>query len=245
MRKVYICTVTLFALSLLALGTQAQAQVLTQEFETPGLTTLDVRNSSGNVLITASNDTKARVTAKKINFGPQCSLDMQRFGGTISVKVERAFSLVSSDCEVLLKISIPADTFVNAKAGAGNLTVEGTRGGVEFNTGTGNVVIDGEMGPVNGWSGSGNIRFAGSAKTLDLRTGSGDIKVELAQVPAEGSVKLASGQGNSTIKLPANAKFKADLTTGMGSINNAIPQTDNAKFVIRAQTGAGDVQIIK
>jgi hypothetical protein len=144
----------------------------------------------------------------------------------------------------------------NAKlnTGSGNIHATGLKGGFTVNTGSGNIYAEQSgTGDVRAETGSGNIELRELSGGLRANTGSGDIKVGGSP---EGDWKLETGSGNVEF-WPGDKGFTLDASTGSGSVHTDHEMTVQGSFdhhhitgkvngggpTVRIQTGSGDVRI--
>ena len=163
---------------------------------------------------------------------------------------------------------------VRASAGSGAIELIDTAGGLDVSTGSGSIRADGVEGSVRARAGSGRVQLAieSTAGDVDVSTGSGSIAVS----GVRGGVRLRAGSGRIVVdgapirdwnvransgsvemRLPANAAFELDASTGSGSIDSAHPielqGTLSRRRVqgtvrgggprIEASTGSGSIRI--
>jgi hypothetical protein len=169
-------------------------------------------------------------------------------------------------------IQAPADSFLEAHSGSGDITDDGVgensklgtgsgnihatglRGNFAVNTGSGDIVAE-QAGPgeVTARTGSGNIDLKNLHGALHAGTGSGDIKV--TGTPAN-EWRLTTGSGNIEL-WPGGTGFNLDAHTGSGSVHSDPEMTVQGTFDhhhvagrvngggpnVYIQTGSGDVRI--
>jgi hypothetical protein len=120
------------------------------------------------------------------------------------------------------------------ESGSGDLKLTRITGEIRLQTGSGDVRAREISGAVRGGAGSGDIELEEKGTgDVDLHTGSGNVTVRGIQgsfhgeagsgdITAEGSQTGAwdihTGSGNVHLRLPENAAFDANLTTGSGSV---------------------------
>jgi hypothetical protein len=166
---------------------------------------------------------------------------------------------------------------INAHSGSGDLRLDDVAGAVHIQTGSGNIEahklagsIDaktgsGDMrmeetgsGDVRAEAGSGNIEIAGIDGGARIDTGSGDI--DLSGKPSA-SWYVKAGSGNADLRLPDQAGFSVDVSTGSGTINLDHPVTTTVQGrvqspqksisgqvrgggpLVTVHTGSGDIRI--
>jgi hypothetical protein len=109
---------------------------------------------------------------------------------------------------------------VQLETGSGDITaagVDGTR--LRLETGSGNVTLtDAKAADLHVETGSGDINATNAAgDELSFETGSGDVDVAL--VTTFRSVRIETGSGNVTLKVPPTIGAEVDLDTGSGNID--------------------------
>jgi|WetSurMetagenome_2_1015567.scaffolds.fasta_scaffold84226_1 hypothetical protein len=170
------------------------------------------------------------------------------------------------------EIQAPADAFLDAGSGSGNVVVDGVgenakiatgsgnihatsmRGGFKVDTGSGDIYAE-QSGPgdVKAQTGSGNIELRNLRGALHAETGSGNIKV--AGAPTS-YWKLETGSGDVEL-WASGAAFTLDASTGSGSIHtdqemvtqgtqgrhHVIGKLGGGGPTVRVQTGSGNVRV--
>jgi hypothetical protein len=130
---------------------------------------------------------------------------------------------------------------VDLQTGSGDVKLSRLTGEIRLQTGSGDVRAMGISGPVRGSAGSGNIEVEETGSgDVDLHTGSGNVSVRGMQgtlhaeagsgdVSAEGTQtgtwEIRTGSGNVHVRLPANAAFDANISTGSGTLDIGAPIT--------------------
>ena len=170
------------------------------------------------------------------------------------------------------EIQAPADTFLEAGSGSGDIRDDGVgdnakistgsgsihatglKGSFSVSTGSGDIVADQTgSGDVKAQTGSGTIELQGINGGLRAGTGSGDIKVNGSPTS---DWKLETGSGSIEFS-PGNTGFTLDASTGSGSVHTDQEMTVQGSFdrhhitgrvhgggpTVRIETGSGDVRI--
>ena len=109
---------------------------------------------------------------------------------------------------------------VSLSTGSGDITASGVDGSqLRLETGSGNVTVrDGKAATVHVETGSGDIdAMTTSGDELSFETGSGNVDVAL--VTTFRSVRIETGSGDVTLKVPPTAGAEVDLETGSGEID--------------------------
>jgi len=169
-------------------------------------------------------------------------------------------------------IQAPADAFLDAGSGSGDVNDEGVGENAKLSTGSGNIHATGLQGgfAVNTGSGDiyaeqngeGDVKAQTGSGTIELKdlhgglragTGSGDIKVNGAP---SADWKLETGSGSIEL-WPGSTGFTLDASTGSGTVHTDQEMTVQGSFdkhhitgkvngggpVVRAETGSGDIRI--
>lgn len=170
------------------------------------------------------------------------------------------------------EIQAPANAFLEAASGSGNITVDGVGEGAKLSTGSGNIHASGlqggftvntesgdifaeqvGQGDVKAQTGSGNLELRDLRGGLRAGTGSGDIKVSGAPTAAW---RLETGSGNIDY-WAGTAAFTLDASTGSGSIHSdqeMLTQGTSGRHhvtgkingggpTVRMETGSGDIRV--
>jgi DUF4097 and DUF4098 domain-containing protein YvlB len=169
-------------------------------------------------------------------------------------------------------IEAPADAFLDASSGSGDVKDEGVGDNAKLSTGSGSIHATGLQGnfSVNTGSGDiyaeqtgeGDVKAQTGSGTIELKdlhgglragTGSGDIKVSGSP---SADWKLETGSGSVEL-WAGSAGFTLDASTGSGSISSDHEMTVQGSFdkhhitgkvngggpTVRVETGSGDVRI--
>jgi len=164
---------------------------------------------------------------------------------------------------------------LNLESGSGDLRLRNVKGEMRARTGSGNVEAADVEGSFNAEAGSGDIRLeAKTTSDVRVRTGSGNIDVRGVQgglhleagsgdITADGvpsqAWEVRTGSGNVRLRLPGEAGFNLDASTGSGRLQVNHPVTVQGNLgsshhavngpvhgggpVLMVHTGSGDVEI--
>lgn len=143
--------------------------------------------------------------------------------------------------------------------GSGGVTVNGIRGpSLKMDTGSGSITGgDIEVKELAADVGSGGIRLGRvRATNLSIDTGSGGAELELLSNIEE--MKIESGSGGVTLRVPASLDAEVDIETGSGGIDTDLPvkvtkwerrhligTIGNGRGRIHIESGSGAVRLIK
>ncbi len=169
-------------------------------------------------------------------------------------------------------IEAPANSFLEANSGSGDINDDGVgenaklgtgsggihatglQGGFVVNTGSGNIYAEQtSQGDVKAETGSGSIELKGLHGSLRANTGSGDVKV--TGTPTS-DWKLQTGSGSIEF-WAGNTAFTLDASTGSGTVHSDQEMAVQGSFdkhhitgkvhgggpTIRMETGSGDVRV--
>jgi hypothetical protein len=147
----------------------------------------------------------------------------------------------------------------HVQSGSGNITARSLAGPYDVNASSGDIRIEQTAaGDAKARTGSGNVEIQGADGGVRAETGSGNVHVE--GKPAS-SWYVKTGSGNAELRLPNDAGFDLDVSTGSGTITLDHPLTTtiqgrvespqksvNGKVrgggpSITVHTGSGDVRI--
>jgi DUF4097 and DUF4098 domain-containing protein YvlB len=169
-------------------------------------------------------------------------------------------------------IEAPANSFLEANSGSGDINDDGVgenaklgtgsgsihatglQGGFVTNTGSGNIYVeDSGQGDAKAQTGSGSLELKGIHGSLHAGTGSGSIKV--TGTPTS-DWKLETGSGSVEF-WAGNTGFTLDASTGSGSVHTDQEMAVQGSFdrhhitgkvhgggpTVRIQTGSGDIRV--
>jgi len=149
---------------------------------------------------------------------------------------------------------------VTLETGSGDVTVAGAQGStLKLSTGSGNVTVsDGKADLLHVETGSGSIDVTGSSgDDVSFNTGSGDVDVTL--VATFTSLRIETGSGDVTLRVPPTVGAEVDLDTGSGDIDlggltlqvrriehdHVSGTLGNGKGRLSVETGSGNVRLQK
>jgi hypothetical protein len=144
----------------------------------------------------------------------------------------------------------------NAKlgTGSGSINATGLQNGFVVNTGSGNIYAEQTgQGDVKAQTGSGNVELKGVDGSLHAGTGSGNIKV--TGTPTS-DWKLGTGSGGVEL-WAGDAAFTLDASTGSGTVHTDQEMAVQGSFdkhhivgkvrgggpTVRIETGSGDIRV--
>ncbi len=230
-------------LALLSLSTFAPAFASQASFDrtlsVSGRVDLSVQTGSGNIHITAGSGSQIVIhgtvhsnwmagegQVREIASHPP----IEQTGNIVHIgRQNESFHNVSIDYE----IQAPANAFLEAHSGSGDITDSGVGENAKLDTGSGNIHATGLRSGFSVGTGSGDI-VAEQSGSGDVRAHSGSGSIELRDL--RGGLDAHTGSGN--IKAAGAPTGTWKLTTGSGNVELS---TGSAGFHLNAETGSGTV----
>ena len=276
MKKLLIATMA--AVALAAVPAHGSEATFERNLSVNGRVDLSIATGSGNIHLTQGSGNKVHIFAKvKSNWGGSDAQvreiaahpPIEQTGNIIRIGARHEnLNHISIDYE----IEAPADAYLDAGSGSGNITDDGIGENAKLNTGSGNIHATGlhggfkvgtgsgdiyaeqtGQGDVKAETGSGNIELKNLRGGLHAETGSGDIKAGGAPTSpwhletGSGSVEFWAG----------NAGVTLDASTGSGSIHtdremmtqgtqdhhHVTGKINGGGPTVRIETGSGDIRV--
>lgn len=276
MKRAFAITAATFLLA--ALPAFAAEATFQRNLNVNGRVELSVSTGAGNIHITRGSDNQVHISGRvKSNWGGS-EQRVQEVAAHPPIEQTGNIIRIGAHHQNLRNISIdydiqaPANAFLEASSGSGDVSAEGVgenaklntgsgnihatalHGGFTLNTGSGNIYAEQTgTGEVRAQTGSGNIELRGIHGGLHATTGSGDLKV--AGSPAS-DWHLQTGSGGVEY-WPGPGGFTLDASTGSGSVHTdhemAVQGAFNRHHItgkvsgggptVRIETGSGDIRI--
>src|SRR5215469_11883635 len=236
MKKIAVAAALLALASIPALAAEA---TFDRTLNVNGRVELNVGTGSGNIHLTQGSGTQVKIHGRvKSNWGGN-EQRVQEIANNPPIEQTGNIIRIGARHENYHNISIdydveaPADAFLEASSGSGNVTDEGVGSTAKLNSGSGNIHATGLKGGFTVGTGSGNIYAE--------QTGPGDVKAETGSGGIElkgihGGLRSNTGSGNIKVEGSPSAEWK--LETGSGSIEF---WPGSGGFTLDASTGSGGV----
>jgi DUF4097 and DUF4098 domain-containing protein YvlB len=274
----HLCMTAVAALALMAVPVLASEATFDRTLTVNGQTELSVSTGSGNIHLTRGSDSRVHIFGRvKTGWGGDenrmreiaANPPIEQTGNIIRIGGHHEnFHNISIDYE----IEAPANAFLDAGSGSGNVTDDGVGTNAKISTGSGNIHATGLRGSFAVNTGSGDI-FAQQSGEGDVKaqTGSGnvelkDLKGGLRGGTGSGDIKVFGtptnpwhlGTGSGNVEFWAgNAALTLDASTGSGSIHSdkeMLTQGSSDKHhitgkingggpTVRIETGSGDIRV--
>jgi DUF4097 and DUF4098 domain-containing protein YvlB len=266
-------------LALAALPALAAEATFERTLTVSGRVELTVSTGSGHIHLSSGSGSQVHISGRvKSNWNGDNEQRVKEIAANPPIEQTGNIVRIGGHHENYHNISIdydieaPADAFLEASSGSGDVNdsgvgqnaklstgsgsirATGLKGGFSVNTGSGDIYAEqtGD-GDVKAQTGSGRIELKDIHGSLRAGTGSGDIKI--TGLPT-GDWKLETGSGSIEFT-PGNTGFTLDASTGSGTVHSDHEMTVQGSFdkhhivgkingggpTVRIQTGSGDVRI--
>ncbi len=243
-----------------------------QRFATPRPLRLEVKVPAGSIRVTTVEGDRSTVTlegSQKLVDATRVELVGDRL--VIEQRQERRKPLHGLferfDGSLHVKARVPHRSVVDVATASGDVTMDGTLGGLEMRSVSGDARITGELeGDTSVKAISGNVRLPRLAGDLTAKTVSGHVAAE--SVDGSVSVKSVSGdvhlgllrEGNVTVKsvsgdielgIASGTSIDVDAGSATGDLSSEVPLSDkpgddsSPTLVIRGNTVSGDLRILR
>jgi len=275
MKLFWIATAALAVATVPALASEATFE---RNLTVNGRVELSVSTGAGNIHLTHGSGNRVHIYGRVKSSWGGSEQRVKEIAANPPVEQTGNIVRIGARHENLHNISIdyeieaPANAFLDANSGSGNITDDGIGENAKLSTGSGNIHATGlqsgfsvntgsgdiyveqtGQGDVKAQTGSGNVELKNVHGGLRAGTGSGDIKV--GGTPAY-PWHLETGSGNVEF-WAGNAAFTLDASTGSGSIHtdhemmtqgssdrhHVTGKLNGGGPSVRIQTGSGDIRV--
>lgn len=274
----YMSTAAIAVLAFATLPALASEATFERNLTVNGRVELAVATGSGHIHLTRGSGTQVHISGRvKSNWGGSeqrvqeiaKNPPIEQTGNIIRIgKNHENYRNISIDYD----IQAPADAFLEASSGSGDIQDDGVGDNAKLNTGSGSIRATGLHGGFKVETGSGDI-YAEQTGEGDVRAQTGSGSIELKEIhgglhagTGSGDIKI-SGSPSSDWKLdtgsgsiefwPGSTGFMLDASTGSGSVHTDHEMTVQGSYdrhhvvgkiggggpTVRIQTGSGDVRI--
>jgi hypothetical protein len=147
------------------------------------------------------------------------------------------------NCQVDLKLTVPAGVSLKVKSGSGPIKVSSLTGPVDLQGGSGSMKLYGLKGAVKAKVGSGEIQASQlSSSDAYLKSGSGAVDAQFAAAPQR--VKASTGSGSVSVTVPDGAHYRVIGDSGSGgrSIQEKLIDS-NSDRVLDVSSGSGSATV--
>jgi DUF4097 and DUF4098 domain-containing protein YvlB len=242
MKHVWVATAVLAMAALPALASEATFE---RNLTVNGHVELSIATGSGNIHLTHGSGDRVHIFGRvKSGWGSGASEErireiannppIEQTGNIIRIGARHEnYHNISIDYE----IEAPANSFLEANSGSGNVTDDGVGENAKLSTGSGNIHATGLQGGFNANTGSGDI-YAEQTGSGDVKAQTGSGNLELKGV--QGGLRAGTGSGD--IKVTGSPSNPWHLETGSGGVEF---WPGNTGFTLDASTGSGSVHTDK
>ncbi len=179
---------------------------------------LNVKNVSGDVIVTPWNKNKIEIVITKKGRRDDVEVIIDRRGNNVDIEVDyprRRWYNNSSGGAVYFDIKIPAKTDVEARSTSGDVSVTGIEGKVEGASTSGDIELENITGRVYGHSTSGSVTVDVCSDDVEGHSTSGNVFIR----KANGDVDVHSTSGDIEVQ-DITGSAKANTTSGDIILNN-------------------------
>lgn len=183
-------------------------------FDRRGTVTLSA--GGGEIIVTAWNQDRVRVRATS-----EGTIRMDATPARLSLETVRGRS---SDSR--FEVTVPIGVRVSARAVSGDISISGTRGGVDANTNNGDLQVDDVGEIVDLRTMSGDIRARRLSGNVEIGTLNGDISI----TDVRGDVEVSSVSGDVELRNVTARFIRAKSTSGDLSYEGGVDATGRYEF---------------
>jgi len=236
------------ALPVAASAAQKETEKVDRTVPMPSGGTLELKNFSGDVRITATNGRDVVISAVRRADHDRLDhvkLDISTSGSTVTINANKRDPNWREDrdnvVETTFDIKVPASVKLDVDVFSSDVEIAGVTGDQVLHAFSGDLTVIGAKSPVRARTFSGHIDIdaaaAGAAPEVDAETFSGPVRLKLAD-GAKGSVDFSTFSGSLDADVPltlhsaGRRSTKADLPGGAGA-------------TLRFHTFSGDVRVVK
>jgi DUF4097 and DUF4098 domain-containing protein YvlB len=210
----------------------------TFNFDRRGTVVLSV--GSGEIVVTGWDRNQVRVRARS----ERSVVRMDATSTRVSLDLSR-----QRGGDTRFEVTVPHGVRVSARATTGDISITGTKGGVDANTNSGDLVVEDAAERTDLRSMSGDITARNLTGNVEVNTLSGelmlfDVKGDLRNVTAR-YVRARTTSGDVTYDGAVDPAGRYELGSHSGSVTLAIPEGTGALLTIATYSGGieSDFQI--
>jgi Putative adhesin len=228
------------ALALAAVPVLASEATFERNLTVKGRVELSVATGAGNIRLTHGSDGQVHILGRVKSSWGGSEEQVKQIAANPPIDQTGNIIRIGARHQNLRNISIdyeieaPAEAYLDAGTGSGNVDDDGVGENAKLNTGSGNIHATGLHGGFQVETGSGNIYAE--------QTGEGDVKAETGSGSIElrnlrGALKAETGSGS--IKLGGMPTAPWQIETGSGSVDY---WPGNAALTLDAEAESGSVR---
>jgi DUF4097 and DUF4098 domain-containing protein YvlB len=234
-----VAALALAAAPLVALPALATEATFERTLNVNGHVELSVSTGSGNIHLTHGSDSQIHIFGKvKSNWGGSeekvheiaANPPIEQTGNIVRIGLHHE-NLHNISIEY--EIQAPANAYLDAGSGSGDVIDDGVGENAKLSTGSGNIHATGLQGGFSVGTGSGDI-YAEQSSGGDVKAETGSGNIELRDL--RGALKATTGSGNIKAGGAPTAGWK--LETGSGNVEI---WAGNAALTLDAESGSGSI----
>jgi DUF4097 and DUF4098 domain-containing protein YvlB len=235
----HLFTIAAAALALAALPALAAEATFERNLTCNGRVELSVATGSGNIRLTHGADNRVHIFGRvKSNWGGSeervreiaANPPIEQTGNIVRIGARHEnLHNISIDYE----IEAPANAYLDAGSGSGDIVVDGVGENAKLSTGSGNIHATGLQAGFSAGTGSGNV-YAEQTGQGDVKAETGSGNIELRNL--RGGLRAHTGSGN--IKAGGAPTSPWRLETGSGNVEL---WAGDAPLTLDASTGSGSI----
>ena len=227
------------ALALAALPALASEATFERTLTVSGKVELSVSTGSGNIHLSPASGNQVHIFGRVKSGWGGSEERVKEIAAHPPIEQTGNIIRIGGHHENLRNISIdyeieaPAEAYLEANSGSGNVTDDGVGQNAKLSTGSGEIHATGLHGGFSAGTGSGNI-YAEQIGEGDVKAETGSGNIELKNL--HGGLRAGTGSGN--IKVGGTPASPWHLETGSGNVEF---WAGNAALTLDAETGSGNI----
>ncbi len=148
----------------------------------------------------------------------------------------------SGNCDLHLKITVPAALAVRVQSGAAAILADGLNGALEMHTDAGAITVRHPHGDLSLHSGAGGISLTDAASPkADISTSDGGVDAAFTGTP--GAVTIATGAGGVDLRVPADGGYRITTHSTGSTPQVDLQNSDGAAHTLSVRTADGGIHI--
>jgi hypothetical protein len=223
-------TVLILVLSILTVAastgcfsTDMVTEDFNREYDSNENTTLEVRNSNGDITVkvwdgeTIKLDAQKRVSENRKDELDKTEINVTEENDEIVVKTiyhDEDKMHVTVNMEIMVPEYVKVES---VKSSNGDIKITDTLGDTFAESSNGDVPIEDVDGYVKAHSSNGDLDIKGTTGISDMSTSNGDINVEIFDI--QNDVSISSSNGKVVVYILPTLKCKVDMDTSNGDVS--------------------------
>jgi Toastrack DUF4097 len=211
-------------------------------FAAAEVTTLDLSNSNGRVIVVGTDADEITVTAE-ISEGLRAPRrEMRVVDGRLDIDAGCS-PLAGEWCQIDLTVELPSDVAVEIDADNGSIEVRGIEAPVYVRSDSGSIELDRLAGNLDAQSDNGRV-VARRLTSADVRVSSDNGRVELQFDGEPTTVVADSNNGRVDVLLPdTDAAYRVDISSDNGRVDQQVRVDPASERSITISADNGSVSV--